>query len=152
MAGRCACCWGWGRGKQWWPWVEPASGMPLFSLWVGRGSPFSLGPFFSQSLPIAGWGRGCEPCELGAAGHMSSDRWATVWWGASFPAPPRPSLGLAKATCHTAMPSCLPGLHRGPGWPPVSPACDLKHGGEKARVGLCGWWQSWDKDTVLSPQ
>ena len=31
--------------------------------------------------------------------------------GVSFPAPPRLSLGLAKATCRTAMPSCPAGLH-----------------------------------------
>ena len=30
--------------------------------------------------------------------------------GVSFPAPPRLSLGLAKATCRTAMPSCPAGL------------------------------------------
>lgn len=36
---------------------------------------------------------------------MSPDRCASLA-GVSFPAPPSPSLGLAEATCHTAMSSC----------------------------------------------
>lgn len=102
-------------------------------------------PSASAVLTLVGWGRGCE---LGIVGHMSSDRWARVWW-VSFLAPPRSSLGLAKATCHIAMPSCPTGLHQGPGWPPAAPACALTHQGEKA-WGLTASGRAGSGDRCLS--
>lgn len=77
---------------------------------------------------------------------MSPDRWAHCLVGASFPAPPRPSLGLAKATCHIAMPSCPAALPQGPGQPCASLACDLN-----TLKGRRSKWQRRDKPRGLFP-
>ena len=71
--------------------VDPALGVPRLQ---------PEGPL--PSLPMVGGAVGAlDTCPL-TDGPQSG--------GVSFPVPPRPSLGLAKATCHTAMPSCPAGL------------------------------------------
>lgn len=100
-------------------------------------------PCIGSAPPSAhgGWGCGCELGALDTCPLTDGPQSG----GVSFPVPPRPSLGLAKAACHTAMPSWPP---RGPGWPPA-PVRDLdlqRLGGP----GLRSWWQRWDEDAALA--
>lgn len=62
--------------------------------------------------------------------------------GVSFPALPRPSLGLAKATCHTN--AQLPPLRSR--LAPHCPSMWSLNRREKKGLGLISKWQGWDKD------
>ena len=105
---------------------------------IGSAPPSARGS--TAVLAHGGWG-------CGGFGHMSSDRWATVWWGVlSSPTQALSGVGQGHLPhCNAQLPGWPP---RGPGWPPA-PVRDLNHqrvGG----LGLCSWWQSWDEDAALA--